>query len=133
MSARNGVDICGKGESASFVMDEPYLVAAARYVELNPVRAGLVKNAAQWRWSSTRAHLSGQDDRLVKVAPLLAMVGHWRALLDSALPEEQLKELRGHGRSGRPLGDGAFLERLEALVGRVLRPQKGGRPKKREN
>jgi len=122
-----------QGRFASFVMEETYLLAAARYVEWNPLRAGLVEKAAEWRWSSARAHLSGEDDRLVKVAPLLAMVGNWQALLDSALPEEQLNELRGHGRTGRPLGDGAFFERLEALVGRVLRPQKGGRPRKRKN
>ena len=83
-----------QGRFASFVMDEPYLLAAARYVELNPVRAGLVADAADWPWSSARAHLSGRDDRLVQVAPLLAMLGDWRALLDSALPEEELRELR---------------------------------------
>jgi hypothetical protein len=71
---------------------------------------------------------------LVKVAPLLAMVGDWKGLLNSVLrEEEELKELRGHGRTGRPLGDEAFLERLEGLVGRVLKPQKGGRPKKQRN
>jgi hypothetical protein len=52
---------------------------------------------------SARAHLSGCDDHLVKVAPLLAIVADWKALLDSALPEEQLKEPRGHSRTGRPL------------------------------
>ena len=61
-----------QGRFASFVMDEPYLLAAARYVELNPVRAKLVEHAPKWRWSSAKAHLSGRDDRLVKVAPLLA-------------------------------------------------------------
>ena len=111
-------------------MDEPYLLAAARYVELNPVRAGLVADAADWPWSSARAHLSGRDDRLVQVAPLLAMIGDWRAFLDSALPEEQLRELRKHGRTGRPLGSPSFLDRLETMVGRILRPQKGGRPRK---
>jgi putative transposase len=119
-----------QGRFASFAMDEPYLLAAARYVELNPVRARLAESPSQWRWSSARSHLSGQDDGLVKVGPLLAMVNDWAALLNSAIPEEALKELRGHDRTGRPLGDEAFLERLEALVGRVLRPQKGGRPKK---
>ena len=49
-------------------MDEPYLLAAARYVELNPVRAGLATDATDWRWSSAGAHLSGRDDRLVRVA-----------------------------------------------------------------
>ena len=114
-----------QGRFASFVMDEPYLLAAARYVELNPLRARLVGSAAEWPWSSARAHLWGRDDPLVKVGPLLAMVGDWQGLLDSALREEELEELRGHGRTGRPLGDGTFLERLEGIVGRVLKPQKG--------
>lgn len=64
---------------ASFVMDEPYLLAAARYVKLNPVGTGLVVNFADRPWISMPAHLSGRDDRLVKVAPLFAMVADWRA------------------------------------------------------
>jgi hypothetical protein len=53
-------------------------------MELNPVRAGLVPDAGDWRWTSARAHLSGRDDRLVEVAPLLAMVADWRGSLTSA-------------------------------------------------
>ncbi len=122
-----------QGRFASFVMDDPYLLAAARYVELNPVRARLVESPAEWPWSSARAHLSGRDDCLAKVAPLLAMVDNWQGLLDSALPDEDLKKLRGHGRTGRPLGDEGFLERLEGLIGRVLKPKKGGRPRTQGN
>lgn len=124
-----------QGRFASFVMDEPYLLAAARYVELNPLRARLVQSPAEWRWSSARAHLAGRDDSLVKVAPLLAMVGDWQGLLDNARREEELEldAFRSHGRTGRPLGDEAFLERLERLVDRVLKPQKGGRPRKQRN
>jgi putative transposase len=122
-----------QGRFASFVMDEPYLLAAARYVELNPVRAKLVERPRQWRWSSVRAHLSGRDDRLVKVKPLLAMVGDWKAFLRSATPEEELRDLRQHGRTGRPLGSLTFLDRLERLVGRVLKRQKPGpKPKHRK-
>jgi putative transposase len=122
-----------QGRFASFVMDEPYLLAAARYVELNPVRAKLVDRAREWPWSSAKAHLLGRDDRLVKVAPLLAMVGNWRAFLRSAISEEELRDLREHGRTGRPLGSSAFLDRLERLVGRVLKPRKPGpRPKPRK-
>jgi putative transposase len=117
-----------QGRFASFVMDEPYLLAAARYVELNPVRAGLVAAADAWPWSSATAHLSGQDGRLVKVGPLSAMVADWAAFLDSALPEEELRGLREHGRTGQPLGGTYFLDRLEGMVGRVLRPQKERRP-----
>lgn len=111
-------------------MDEPYLLAAARYVELNPVRAGLVTDAGDWPWSSARAHLKGRDDRLVKTAPLLSMVNDWRALLDSVLSEEEIRDLRQHGRTGYPLGSSSFIERLESIVGRALRPKKGGRPGK---
>ena len=107
--------------------------AAARYVELNPLRAKLVERARAWPWSSAKAHLSGRDDRLVKVAPLLAMVGDWKAFLRSATTEEELRDLREHGRTGRPLGSSAFMDRLESLVGRVLKPQKPGpKPKPRK-
>jgi putative transposase len=119
-----------QGRFASFVMDEPYLLAAARYVELNPVRAGLVADAADWRWSSARAHLSGRDDRLVRVAPMLAMIADWRAFLNSAMPEEELRDLREHGRTGHPLGSATFVERLERTIGRILRPGTPGRPSK---
>jgi putative transposase len=119
-----------QGRFASFVMEEPYLLAAARYVELNPVRAKLVADAAEWPWSSARSHLSGRDDRLVQVAPMLAMLPDWRGFLSSALPEEELRDLREHGRTGRPLGSVPFLEHLERTSGRILRPKKPGRPSK---
>jgi putative transposase len=122
-----------QGRFASFVMDEPYLLAAARYVELNPLRARLVESPVDWPWSSTRAHLVGRDDKLVKASPLLAMIGDWSVFLRSAMPEDELETIRRHGRTGRPLGDEAFLDRLEAVAGRVLKPQKAGRPKKQGN
>ena len=112
-------------------MDEPYLLAAARYVELNPVRARLVTSPCEWPWSSARAHLAGRDDQLVKVGPLLAMIADWGAFLRSATPEDELKDIRRHGRTGRPLGDETFLARLEEMVGCALKPQKRG-PKPRE-
>ncbi len=75
------------------------------------------------------AHLLGKDDPLVKVAPLLTMIADWRAFLDSAMPEGELRDIRRHSRTGRPLGDDTFLARLEGMVGRMLRPKKPG-PKK---
>ena len=119
-----------QGRFASFVMDEPYLLAAARYVELNPVRAGLVVAPRDYRWSSARAHLKGKDDVLVRVGPLLAMAGKWRGLLASAVTEEELKQFREHERTGRVLGDEDFQKRLEKKLGRLLRRQKPG-PKRR--
>ena len=94
------------------------------------MRAKLASEAEEWPWSSARAHLSGRDDPLTNVSPLLAIVADWRGFLDSALREEELRDLRAHARTGRPLGNPTFLEKLEATVGRVLRPQKGGRPSK---
>ena len=78
---RGGGAISGK--AASFVMDEPYLLATTRYVELNPVRAGLVTGPSEYPWSSARAHLTGRDDGLVQVAPLLGLAPNWRRLLTS--------------------------------------------------
>ncbi len=115
-----------QGRFASFVMDEPYLLAAARYVELNPVRAKLVVAPSAYRWSSARAHLKGKDDGLVRVRPLLEMAGSWRRLLTSAVSEEELHEFREHERTGRVLGDEDFQQRLERQLGRVLRRQKPG-------
>ncbi len=114
----------------SFPMDEPHLLAAARYVELNPVRAGLARGVRDWRWSSARAHLAGRDDRLVEVGPLLERVDDWREFLKGGLDEATLKTLRRHSRTGRPLGAEAFVKRLERRLGRELRARKPGRKPK---
>src|ERR671931_353341 len=110
---------------ASFPMDERYLLAAARYVEMNPVAAGMVSNPGEYRWSSASPHLSGNDDQLVTVKPLLEMVSDWRGFL-SLTDEEDLTLLKKHERSGRPLGEVSFVERLEADLERLLRPAKRG-------
>jgi putative transposase len=120
-----------QGRFASFPMDETYLLAAVSYVELNPVRARLVQDATSWPWSSARAHLAGLDDKLVKVAPLLAMVGEWKLFLGAATDEE-VEKIRRHERSGRPLGSESFVERLESSLDRLLKPGKPG-PKGKDN
>jgi putative transposase len=87
-------------------MDEEHLVAAARYIELNPVRAGLVKKPDEYKWSSGLAHLQGKDDSLVKVAPLSAIVSNWQDLLKTDLTEDEKETIRRHERTGRPAGRG---------------------------
>jgi len=112
---------------ASFPMDNEYLRAAARYIELNPVRAKLVRAPWRWRWSSAAAHLSGKDDVLVKTGPLLKRAGcTWRDFLAAGLSEADAELLRRHERTGRPLGGDGFVARLEKALRRVLRPQKPG-------
>ncbi len=115
---------------ASFPMDENHLLVATRYVEMNPVAAGLVEYPGEYRWSSARAHLEGKDDGLAKVAPLLEMVGDWCDFLSLSSAEE-LDLMHRHERIGRPLGANVFVEELERALGRVLRPQRPG-PKKLE-
>jgi len=68
---------------------------------------------------------------LVTAAALFERVGDWRALLSLPADEDEVDALRRHERTGRPLGDDAFVERLEARLGRNLRPRKPG-PKPRK-
>ena len=111
---------------ASFPMDEEHLYRAVRYVELNPVRARLVRAPWRYRWSSAAAHVAGNDDRLARVAPMLERVDDWREFLAEGLSVGEAEELRRHDRTGRPLGSEGFVARLEGLLGRVLHPRKPG-------
>lgn len=116
---------------ASFPMDESYLLAAARYVEMNPVAAGLVQHPTDYLWSSARAHLDGTDDLLVKVGALLEIAGNWSSFLSLA-DDDELATFKKHERTGRPLGKETFIDQIEKIAGRLLRPQKPG-PKKKTN
>jgi putative transposase len=107
-------------------MDGRHLMACARYVEMNPVRARLVDRPEHWPWSSAAAHLAGRDDGLVSVAPMLDLAPDWRALLDSALPQADYEAIRRGERTGRPLGSEAFVRELEARLGRTLTPRRPG-------
>ena len=121
-----------QGRFASCALDDSHLVAAVRYVELNPVRARLAERAEDWPWSSARAHLAGRDDGLVAVAPLLDAVGNWSAFLAVPPRDTELDALRRHERTGRPLGGTRFVAELEEGLGRRLRPGKPGRRSKQQ-
>ena len=114
---------------ASFPMNETYLLAAARYVELNPVRAHITTDPLSYPWSSARCHALGRDDELVKVKPLLDLIPDWQAFLMEGIEEQESQRIRKHERTGRPLGDESFINRIENAANRVLRKQKPG-PKK---
>jgi putative transposase len=120
---------------ASVVMDESHLLAAARYVSLNPVRAKLARSARDWPWSSARAHLAGADDGLVKVAPLLERTGDFAAFLsgvrgDRAAGILAFEALRAAETTGRPVGAADFVAALGRRLGRNLAPRKRGRKPK---
>jgi putative transposase len=120
-----------QGRFASFPMDENYLLAACRYVELNPVRAKLVQRPEDYRWSSAKAHLVGKDDGLVKVQPMLERVSNWNALLASG-DQVLFDDVRQHERTGRPLGEEGFISNMSAITGRDLAKKKPG-PKRKKN
>ena len=104
-------------------MDSHYLLMAARYVELNPVRAHLVPSPEKYKWSSVAAHINGQDDGFVKVAPILERVADWGAFLNAKTSAEEARSLQQHERTGRPLGNKHFIDDLEKILNRIVRPQ----------
>lgn len=120
-----------QGRFSSFPMDEKYLLAAVRYVELNPVRAKIVTKSQDYRWSSARAHFEGIDDDLVKVKPMLDRVENWAELLAGG-EQMEFDAMRIHERTGRPLGMEGFVEKVSSLVGRDLSKKKTG-PKRVES
>jgi putative transposase len=121
-----------QGRFGAVAMDELHLAAAARYVALNPVRARLVDRAEQWSWSSAAAHLAGEDDGLVEVAPLLDRYGDFRTFLGGEEDQQATRRLRMAETTGRPAGSAQWLAELEEQTGRPLAPQKRG-PKPRKS
>jgi len=110
---------------ASYPMDETHLLAAVRYVEMNPVAAGLVTNPTEYRWSSAHAHSKGIADILASPSPLQTMISDWDEFLRLSTDEE-LETLNRHEKTGRPLGSETFVEKMEQELGRTLRPQRPG-------
>ncbi len=115
----------------SCVLDEPHLLAAVRYVELNPVRANLCAKPDQWAWSSVRAHMRGRSDRLVNVTPMINLVGNWSDYLAVDEMASSVDAIRQHTRTGRPVGSTRFITSLENMTGRRLRRKRPGRPASR--
>lgn len=101
-----------------------------RYVEQNPVRAGMAETAAEYGWSSARAHTG------LETSPLLDRgrwerrwtADSWKAVLEES--DEEAAPIRLATYSGRPYGSDAFVRALETLLGRQLGRRKGGRPSK---
>ncbi len=116
-----------QGRYGSVAMDEGHLIAALRYVALNPVRARLVARAQDWPWSSTAALLAGKSDAVVDVAPALARVGDFAGFLDEAFDEAAAYgPLRKAELVGRPVGAPAWIAAMEARTGMALAPRKRG-------
>ncbi|MEN8177733.1 MAG: transposase [Pseudomonadota bacterium] len=115
-----------QGRFASYPMDKNWLLKAAAYVELNPVKVGLVKKVTDYRWSSIHAHLSGIDKQgIIQPDKLLSLTDNWRAYLKEAQIHNNT-EFELHERTGRPLGEERFIEKAERLLGRELKKKRPG-------
>lgn len=115
-----------QGRFYSCPMDEAHTVAAAAYVERNPVRAGITAKAWEYPWSSARFHVGlSARDHLTGNKDFFGTPNDWRAFLDKEppLPEGFQKNFR----TGRPLGSPDFMAKAERLTGRVLSPKPPGR------
>ena len=115
-----------QGRFASYPMDGGHLRNAVLYVERNPVAAGLAAKAEDWRWSSAKAHVTGNDDGLTDLKGLDIRGLDWSREL-AGWDAADSPAFEAHARTGRPLGDQGFVEQLETTTGRTLLPQKRGR------
>ena len=116
-----------QGRFGSCVMQQSHLLACIRYIEMNPVRAKLVQAPQNWPWSSAAAHISGYGDGFVDCRALLDMVnGDWKSFLLKAIDTDTVEALRKHERTGRPIGDKGFIEKMEKITGRPLKARKPG-------
>ncbi len=93
-----------QGRFGAVVMDEAHLLAAARYIALNPVVAGLVSRAEDWPWSSTRAQLAGENDELATVGAVARTISDFAALLAMPTDEAMTARIERAPTIGRPLG-----------------------------
>jgi putative transposase len=109
-----------QGRFGAVVIDEPHLLAAMRYIALNPVAAGLVSRAEDWPWSSARAHLAGEDDELANVAPLRALIPDFATLLTAPADPATMARIERAPTIGRPLGAPEWIAALERRLGRRL-------------
>lgn len=115
-----------QGRFSSFLLDSSYLYSAVRYVERNPVRAGIVKKAEDYHWSSAKARIHKTSDPLLRDFYLTEEIPDWREYLREPDENEKITALRKHMRTGRPLGPKSFLEDLERKLGRTLIKQRPG-------
>ncbi len=126
-----------QGRFGSYPMDDAHLMSAVRYVENNPVAAGLVTQAEAWRWSSARSHIAGRragNDPLTDVAALGQHVRNWRALLrlglDAMDDPASAEAIEARIRTGRPLATPEWIAQAEADMERKLGPLQRG-PKRK--
>lgn len=122
-----------QGRFFSSALDEAYLWSAIRYIEQNPVRAGMVNNAEDYLWSSAAAHCGIRKESLLKEltdVEKAVSVEEWSKWLSLPEKEDKVNIIRRNIEKGLPCGSENFIEHLEKQINRRLRYRPQGRPKK---
>src|SRR5262245_27775350 len=122
------------------IQDDDHALTVLRYIEANPLRAGMVADAADYRWSSYGHHGLGQPDGLLSVLPAWERLGRtaaarqavWRRWVHTPLAARALAAVRRSVVSGRPYGEAGWVERTAAALGLPLAQRPRGRPRKSE-
>jgi putative transposase len=103
------------------IQQDAHFLAVVRYVELNPVSAGIVRRPDEHNWSSARYHLSGGKDPLIESDPVRTMVPQWSQFLEDALKSARERaHIDRHLSTGRPFGDERWVGNLEQITKRRL-------------
>jgi putative transposase len=123
-----------QGRYYSSALDSDHFLNAVRYVERNPVAAGLVARAEDYRWSSAAAHCGARRDPVLQPAcrsVVLRGIADWSKWIAATVPEDCRKLLQRNSRLGLPCGSAAFVEQLGKFAGRDLQYYpRGGRLKR---
>lgn len=125
---------------ATVVEDERYLLTCMRYIELNPVRAKMVKTPGEHPWSSFAANACGEVSGLLESHPVYRALGSspddrrgaYRELFRHEIPEAELCAIRDATQNGWALGGAGFCARIDATGRRASRLPMG-RPRKRRD
>jgi len=124
---------------ATVIDSERYFLVCSRYIELNPVRAGMLADPAEYPWSSYRHHIGGTPDPLVTDHALYWALGNtpfareraYRELIEQALAADDIAALNEATDKGWALGSEHFASALERQTERRVQPARRGRPPKR--
>ena len=121
-----------QGRFYSCVLDNVHAYRAVRYIENNPVRAGLVQKAWEYPWSSAKAHVEGRSDVLITkdTDDFARNIDDWQDYLGKGEQPDWAGNLMQATLAGRPLGSHGFMDLIEKNVGRRLHALHSGRPKK---
>ena len=122
---------------ASLVHDDAYLLHCQRYVELNPVRAGMVPDPGDYAYSSYRCNALGVEDPIVSPHLIYSELGtgsarldNYRKLFEVELDRGLIDDIRKTTNACRVLGGEKFKDQIETMLRRRVRPRPIGRPRK---